>query len=188
MGLDFDGVVAYNPIRILRLPVALAKQYFLRKTTTHFFVPKSAVTRFIWAGIFESSIFPARGSALLAQFVREKRIEAHLVTARFSFMRNHLYRWLRVWGMEEIFTTITTNDADEQPHLFKARVVAEKKFDVYIEDNWDIVAHLNSKNLSTQVYWIYNILDRSRKYQYKYPYVLKALEHIVALKKIKAKR
>lgn len=180
VGLDFDGVVAYNPIRILRLPVALAKQYFLGKTTTHFFVPKTPFTKFIWAGIFESSVFPARGSSMLAQLVREKKIEVHLVTARFSFMRDHLYRWLRVWRMGELFTSITTNDRDEQPHVFKARIVAEKKFDIYIEDNWDIVSHLNSKKLSTRVYWIYNILDRGRKYPYKYPYILKALEDIMA--------
>ena len=42
--------------------------------------------------------------------------------------------------------------------------------DVYVEDNWDIVRYLNLKVKSqkSKVYWIYNILDRKIKYQYKF--------------------
>jgi len=51
------------------------------------------------------------------------------------------------------------------------------KFDYYIEDNWDIVNSLNGKT-RTKLFWIYNILDRGRKYSFKFPYLKLALEQI----------
>ena len=68
--------------------------------------------------------------------------------------------------------------------MYKERVIREKKFDYFIEDNWDIVAHLSGRNMRTQIHWIYNIFDRSRNYENKYPYLKQSLERIIDLNNI----
>lgn len=178
VGIDFDGVLAYNPFRIARAPVTYVKRHLLGVRKTKFYIPKTGLEKFIWAVLHESSIFPARGMNLLKKSIQEKRIEAHLVTARFAFLQPALDRWLTRHQAAQIFTSITMNEYDEQPHMYKARIVAERKFDYFIEDNFDIVSHIAPKS-QTRILWIYNILDRTRPYEWKYPYLEKALEEIL---------
>lgn len=178
VGIDFDGVLAYNPFRLIRAPVTFIKRRFLGVTKTQFYIPQTEPEKFIWTILHESSIFPGKGTHLLKSLVKDKKIEAHLITARFSFLEPGLESWLKRWHLKDIFTTITMNHADEQPHLYKARIVKEKNLDYFVEDNFDIVSHIAPRS-STRVMWIYNLLDRWRPYEYKYPYLEKALHQII---------
>jgi len=178
VGIDFDGVLAYNPFRVARAPVTLIKRKLFGQNKTAFYIPKSPIEKAIWTVLHESSVFPAVGIDLLRTLVENNRIEAHLVTARYSFLQKNLYNWLQRNNIEDIFSSITINKNDEQPHLYKARVIKEKKFDYFIEDNLDIVKHV-APHIDTDVLWIYNLLDRAHPYDKKFPYLKKALEHIV---------
>lgn len=178
VGLDFDGVVAYNPARLARLPISFIKRHILGIQTVSFFIPKTSLERNLWALAHESSLFPAKGASLLRRLTHEHVIEAHLVTSRFAFLEPNLHKFLKRWNLLKSFTSITVNEKEEQAHLFKYRILREKKFDFYVEDNWDIVSHLNSGKLRTEIHWIYNVLDRGREYHHKYPYLEKSLEHI----------
>lgn len=178
VGLDFDGVVAYSPLRILRRPIAMAKQSLFGIDETHFWVPQTSFQRWVWSFAFSSSFFPARGISLLRQLTAEQSVEAHLVTARFSFMQNHLDQWLHRRGMRDVFASVILNARDEQPHLFKERIINAKRFDYFIEDNLDIVQYLNGRT-KTNIFWIYNILDHFTPYPHKFPYLEKALQEIV---------
>jgi len=188
VGLDFDGVVAYNPARLARFPISFVKKRILGIQNVSFFVPKTPWQRSLWALGHETSVFPAKGASLLRRLTHEGTIEAHLVTARFGFLEEHLLRFLDRWNLRDAFTTITLNTREEQPHEYKARIVGEKKFDYYVEDNWDIVSYINATKAKTHVHWIYNLFDRGREYGYKYPYLEKSLERIVDPDKINPDR
>lgn len=179
IGIDFDGVLAYNPFRVIRAPITFIKKNVLKDKKTSFYIPENEVERFIWKILHESSVFPAKGVSLLKQAVEEGTIEAHLVTGRYSFLQKNLYDWLDRHKLKDTFRSITINARDEQPHLYKEKVIAERKFDYYIEDNYDIVEHL-SKKTGTKVFWIYNIVDRHIPYQYKYSYLEHALKAILS--------
>lgn len=178
VGLDFDGVVAYNPFRIIRPMVSFFKRKILKEKKLRFWYPKKRWQQIFWIILHESSLFPAMGTDFLKKLVKEGQIEAHLVTARYSFLDEHLYRWLEKYKLRKIFKTIHTNKKDEQPHLFKERVIESLELDYFIEDNWDIVKYL-SKKQKTKIYWIYNLLDRWTNYPDKFPYLEKALEKIM---------
>ena len=179
VGLDFDGVVAYNPARLARLPIALIKRHIFREKKITFFVPKTPLEKSLWALAHETSLFPARGAALLRELTREGRIEAHLVTSRFAFLEPNLIAFLRRWNLLDCFTSITLNTKEEQAHRYKERILRKMKFDYFVEDNWDIVNHLHQSGLKTEVHWIYNILDRNRVYPWKHPYLEDALSAVM---------
>lgn len=178
IGLDFDGVVAYNPFRVIRAPVAYIKRSIFRVKKLSFYYPKSNFQKLLWTIIHESSVIPAKGINLLRKLVEEELIEAHLITARYSFLDAQLYNWLEKKRLTKLFKTININNLDEQPHLFKEKTISKHKLDFFIEDNLDIVKHLHEKG-KTKIYWIYNILDRSFPHPHKFPYLEKALEEII---------
>jgi len=188
VGLDFDGVVAYNPFRIIRPIVAFVKSKIFGANKLVFWYPKARWQQIYWAILHESSIFPAKGIDLLKDLVDKGYIEAHLVTARYSFLDNHLYRWIDRYKLRKYFKTINLNKNDEQPHIFKEKMIEKYELDFFIEDNLDIVRYLSHKARLRQgfggqakIYWIYNILDHFINYPHKFPYLGKALEEIEKL-------
>lgn len=185
-GFDFDGVIAYNPARLARKPIALIKRNIFGMKKVRFFVPKTPLEKTFWSLAHETSMFPSMGASKLRSLVKEGRIEAHLLTSRFGFLEPNLRRFLRIWNLDDVFRSITLNHNEEQPHEFKARILSERKFAYFVEDNWDIVTHLQKQSLKTEIHWIYNLFDRTKEYPYKYPYLDKSLERIVGLENFKA--
>jgi hypothetical protein len=178
VGFDFDGVIAYNPFRIIRFPVSFVKKKLLKVKKLKFFHPKNEFERIVWLLLHESSLITSKGTkGILKDLIDENIIEAHLITARYKYLENHLYKFLDRHQIKEYFSSIHINQKDEQPHLFKEKTIKKLDLDYFIEDNLDIVLHL--KNIKdTKVLWIYNILDRFHEYEYKFPYLEKALVHI----------
>jgi uncharacterized HAD superfamily protein len=177
IGVDFDGVVAYNPFRIIRAPIAYLKQNILGNKKLRFFVPKNWWQRMMWTVVHESSILPANGVGLLKEMAINNPIELYLITARFDCLKENTYRWIDRYGLRKTFKEVLINEKYEQPHEFKERIIKERKLDYYIEDNWDIVSYVNRKS-TARIFWIYNVLDSGRNYQFKFPYLNKALEKI----------
>lgn len=178
IGLDFDGVVAYNPARLARFPISFIKRHVLGVKKVQFFVPKTQLQRTVWALGHETSMFPSYGASLLRELTHDGLVEAHLVTARFGYLENGLYAFLQRWDLLDCFRSITLNKNEEQPHEFKERIVKAKKFVYYIEDNWDIVSHLSHRQVHTDIHWIYNLFDRATPYAHKFPYLYASLRSI----------
>ncbi|HBC72341.1 MAG: hypothetical protein UX91_C0001G0050 [Candidatus Amesbacteria bacterium GW2011_GWB1_47_19] len=177
VGLDFDGVVAYNPARLFRAYVKWFKRRVLGITRLTFMVPTNPVIKFLWILAHESSLFPAKGAGMLKQLSGRNDVELHLITGRYVILENNLRRWLVKYKMENLFKTVNINRECEQPHLFKRRIIEKLKLDYFVEDNLDIVQYLNGKT-KTRIMWIYNITDRKKNYADKFPYLEKALQNI----------
>lgn len=175
VGFDFDGVIAYNPLRIARFPIVYFKRKIFGVHEMKFYYPKYAWQQIFWRVLHKSSIFPSRGIKLLKQLVKNGDIEAHLITGRYRFLDGDLHKWLHKHDLRDIFTTININEENEQPHLFKEKIIQKHNLQIFIEDNWDIVNYLSQKNVS-QIYWIYNIIDRKIEYKNKFPYLEKAIQ------------
>ena len=165
VGLDLDGVILYNPTRIARPMVAFLKKLFRVGKHTKFYIPRSPFEKFVWNLLHRSSLFVAPGLDEIRQLVKEKKIEAYIVTARYNFLQKDLDEWLKKIEAEKYFTKVYANTKNEQPHLFKERLLRNLKLDVFIEDNWDIVNHLRSE---LKIFWIYNIFDRKIEHTYKF--------------------
>lgn len=193
VGFDFDGVIIYNPLHIARAPIAWFKRKFLRLNKTSFYKPKNKFQLFIWKLLFLISIPATDGLKEIQKLKNEGKIYPILLTGRFDLSQKKLRKILKKIGFPNLFSEIITNDKNEQPHVFKERLIQEKKMQVYIEDNIDIVLHLNktipryhsrengNPNSSTprcQIYWIYNIIDRRFNYFPKFPTLKTAVKNL----------
>lgn len=178
IGLDFDGVITYNPLRIARPAVAFVKHQILGVKKIGFFVPRNWWQKIIYTLIIvKPSIWPSNGVELLKTMADNPKYKFFLITGRYSFVREKTEEWLKCYGLRSIFREVIQNNKEEQAHVFKKRVLEKYQFDFFIEDNWDIVYYLKDK-VKTKILWIYNLMDRNRNYPYKYPYLQKALEMI----------
>lgn len=177
VGFDLDGVLLYNPSRILRPLVTGFKHLMVKKRRLHFYYPKSPPEKFMWYLFHKSSLFISPGMADIERLVKQKKIEAYIVTARYSFLGHELEGWIKKKKLDHIFSGIYYNKHDNQPHLFKEKMINELGISLYVEDNYDIVEYL-SKKKAAKVLWVYNLFDRGIPYPYKYPSLSQAVETI----------
>jgi hypothetical protein len=56
-------------------------------------------------------------------------------------------------------------------------MIKELSIDYFIDDNLDIVEHLN-RQLKVEIHWIYNIVDRFHPYSQKHPHLLSFIKYI----------
>lgn len=177
VGFDMDGVLLYNPGRIIRPFISSIKRFFLHKKKLTFYYPKTHTEKIFWRFVHKSSIFNAPGLQEITKLVKDKKIEAYLITARYNFLGSSVENWVKKNKLENTFKGVFYNSKDEQPHKFKERMIKKLELDMYVEDNYDIVNHL-TETTSAEVLWIYNILDRGTVFPKKFPHLRHAIEFI----------
>ena len=176
VGFDLDGVLLYNPARIVRPIISLMKKkkVLIDREELEFYVPKPGVGQFFWELLHKSSVWVAPGFEQIEQLKNQKLIEPYLITGRFGHLKQDYLKWKQKMRADQLFLNCYMNDRDEQPHLFKERMIKELKLDVFIEDNWDIVQYLEQTFSQKQdnqdlvkIIWLSNILDFKINYHAK---------------------
>lgn len=177
VGFDLDGVLLYNPARIARPIIVAIKKLFFKQKVDQFFLPQAKWQKYIWLLFHESSLFVAPGYKKLKKLVTANKIEAYIITARYEFLKDDFQQWLNKIEADKFFAGCYYNNNDEQPYVFKQRMIDQLKLDIFVEDNWDNVKKM-TKNKSTKIFWISNILDWRIPYEYKFSSFKKTLEAI----------
>ena len=118
VGFDLDGVLLYNPARIIRPIVALYKNTFLHKKDLAFYYPYSSFAQWMWKQFHKSSIFIAPGMNIIESLVKQNKIEAYLITARYSFLGPELLKWVNKHGFKRIFSGIYYNSKNKRYYLW----------------------------------------------------------------------
>jgi hypothetical protein len=169
IGLDMDGVVLYNPARIIR-PIArfVKGKKIIKRSVEEFYHPKTKIQELLWEVMHWSSLFIAPGLKDLKKLVIQEKIELYLVTGRYACLDRDSKRWLNKLKKQNVFKDFYFNKDDQQPNLFKAKMIKKLDLDIFVEDNYDIVSFLGEKfNSHKQIIWLTNILDKNIDYKYK---------------------
>lgn len=175
VGFDLDGVLLYNPARIARPIIVFFKKIFLRKEVDKFHYPQTKIQKLIWLMLHKVVFGPALGYEELKQLIKTKKIKAYIITGRNESLKDDYNRWMKKLEAKKYFSGCFFNDKNEQPYLFKERMIRKLKLDLYVEDNWDIVNYLKKQ---TKILWIYNIFDRNINYKYKFSSLKNVLRFI----------
>lgn len=168
IGFDLDGVILYNPARIIRPIISLLKKRkIIQRKELQFFVPQSSWQKAFWRLFHKSSLFIAPGLEEIEKLVKQGKVEAYIVTGRFDHLQEDTFDWFKKFKHRHIFKDFYMNDKNEQPHLFKERKIKELKLDYFVEDNWDIVRYLSEKQ-KTPIIWMSNLFDRKISFSRKF--------------------
>ena len=157
VGFDFDGVIFYNSARNLRAYIYFVKRYLLGIKKTKFYLPKHGFAQKIAFFLHKSSHRPNTGFEDFLELTKNPKYEVYIITARMSFMKDNIHDLLKNYDLKGV-KKIIQNHGDQQPHLYKAKLIKELKLDYFVEDNWDIVKHLD-KQTQAKVIWIDNLVD-----------------------------
>lgn len=167
VGFDLDGVILYNPARVFRPAIYILKKVFLKKRLGFFYYPRSKIEKSLWWLFHKSSIFIASGFDEIIKLARKGKIQAYIITGRYSFLKKDLDQWLEKMNINSHFKGVFYNKKDEQPHVFKEKIIKKLKLDIFVEDNFDITNYL-AKKTPAKVLWIYNIFDKKISYPDKF--------------------
>lgn len=180
VGFDFDGVLYYNLTRCIRPLIFFVKKYLLKKRTDTFYVPKNRFKQKLLNFYFNTTSYkPNIGFLDFLELTKNKKYQIYIITGRLSFLSKKFNQVILKYKLKDK-VPIFQNSKNEQPHLFKKRLIRELELDYYVEDNWDIVNHLTTKT-KTKIIWVHNIIDRIFiKYQ---PQVSNLKEAIKLIKK-----
>lgn len=181
VGFDLDGVLLYNPARIVRPIIVFLKKYLLKRDLDKFYYPKNRLEKIFWFILHKSSLWPSPGIKELVKLVKQKKINAYVVSARYELLEKDFARWINIIDPDKVFSGCFYNNKNDQPQLFKEKMINKLKLDIFVEDNWDIVKHLKIKSKKLKIYWIYNILDRSINYKYKFSSLKNVVEYLKQL-------
>ncbi len=180
VGFDLDGVLLYNPTRVARPVIAKIKK-LIGRDLNKFYYPKSRFEKFFWYLVHKSSLFPAEGVEKIQVLIKSKKIKVYVISARYELFKNDFDSWIKQVDPNKNFSGYFFNDVNDQPQIFKEKMIRKLDLDVFVEDNWDIVSHLNTrlKHRGLKIFWIYNLFDKKIKYRYKFPSLLKALDNLL---------
>lgn len=80
----------------------------------------------------------------------------YLISSRFKFLENKTNNIVKKYHFSQIFDGMYFNFADEQPHLFKNRVIKNLKLDYYIDDDLSLLNYVARDNPRTKFFWLTN--------------------------------
>ena len=173
IGFDLDGVLLYNPARIIRPIMSFIKKNILKRDLNKFYYPKNKIEKLIWWFLHKSSLWPAPGINEILSLIKQKKIQAYIVSARYELLESDFSRWHKIIDPNKLFSGYFYNNKNDQPQMFKEKMINKLKLNVFVEDNWDIINYLNLKlkirNSKIKIFWIYNLLDRNKPFPNKFP-------------------
>ena len=179
VGFDLDGVILYNPIRIFRPIAAFLKPFVFGKKTNSFYFPKTSFEQWLWKILHKTSFCPAPGVEEIKELVRQNKIEAYLITSRYSFLKDEFNKWLKALKAKRYFKDCFYNKNNLQPDEFKKMAIKKLRLDVFVEDNWGVIQKLNSSIPETKIFWLTNPFDQFIPYQYTFPSLKKVVDGLI---------
>ncbi len=89
------------------------------------------------------------------------QINLYLISSRYSFLENTTIEILRKYEILPYFQKIFLNSKDEQPHIFKQKIINRVKIDLYIDDDLNLLEHLRKNCVKTGLLWYHPDANKS---------------------------
>ncbi len=122
-------------------------------------------------------------------FPKDKN-QLYLISSRFKFLENKTKGIIKKYHLDKIFDGMYFNFANEQPHLFKNRIIKNLKLDYYIDDDLSLLNYVAKDNPRTKFFWLTNQPGKTTSFSNihaisKLPDVINQLNNRIANSKFK---
>lgn len=92
--------------------------------------------------------------AIIKKLSRKKDFELYIVSSRYSFLKKRTEQWFKKHKIEKIIKEAYLNFKDEQPHLFKEKIVKNLSLDYFFDDDPIVINHLQKTIEKTKFHLI----------------------------------
>jgi len=155
IGIDFDKVfVSYPPI----IPSSLIE--YLYKKRNHklsYRIPGKIEQTIRILSHMPALRMPIKHNIVsLKKLANKNRYDIYLVSSRFSFLESRTMDWDKKHKVFKFFKKIYFNFNDEQPHLFKDKIIKSEKVENFIDDDLDLLLYLSKNNSKVNFFWVTN--------------------------------
>ncbi len=85
---------------------------------------------------------------------QKKHIRLYAISSRYQFLEQITHNWLKKHFPKKVFQKIYLNTNNQQPHIFKEKVLKKLQPNIFIDDDNSIVKHLQKTNLETKIFYV----------------------------------
>jgi hypothetical protein len=78
----------------------------------------------------------------------------YLISSRFKFLEDSTEKIIKKYNFDKIFNAMFFNFSNEQPHIFKNRIIRNLKLDYYIDDDLSLINYVAKNNPNTTFFWL----------------------------------
>lgn len=151
IGFDLDGVIIGKPFFV---PKCLIDKLVRNKAGNdlEYRYPASLVERNVRILSHHPLFRPPikENIKLIEKLHKDGRYELFAVSARYSFLKKRTDEWFGFYNLGTIFNNIYINQNDEQPHIFKRKMIEKLKLKMFVDDDRPLLKYLKKhvRNIS----------------------------------------
>lgn len=159
IGLDLDGVIIDKPPLVPKKLLEWLVRSYKNKGLAYRY-PISRFEQLIrWLSHHPLFRPPIRENLeFIKKIAKKKKYKLYLISGRYSFLEDRTWQWLRKHKVENLFEEIFINLKNEQPHLFKEKMIKNLKIDIFIDDDLPLASYLSQAIPKTKTF----CLDQER--------------------------
>ena len=155
IGLDLDGVIVDKPPLISKNLLEWLVRSHQNKDLAYRF-PESKIEQWLRVFTHQPLFRPAikKNLEFVKKLAADKKYKLYLISGRYSFLENRTAQWLKHHQLEGLFEKVLINLKNEQPHLFKEKMIKKMKIDIFIDDDEPLVNYLSSHFPKTKIVYL----------------------------------
>lgn len=164
IGFDLDGVIVGKPFFIPKKFLEWLVRFHKNGTKKYRF-PKSKLEIFIRKLSHHWFLRPLlrKNFKVIKKFSEKEGVKLYIVSGRYSFLKDRTDSLIKKHSLDKIFAEIFTNCNNEQPHLFKEKMVKKLNLDFLFDDDPIIIDYLKKIIKDKKFYLVSDIYGKSIK-------------------------
>lgn len=145
VGFDLDGVIIGKPFFVPEFVMEKLVRKKGRRLAYRYPESKTerAIRKISHIPVFRPPI--RKNVSVIRKLHKSSKYQLFVVSSRYSFLEKRTEQWFKYHKLKKFFKDIYINLADEQPHLYKEKMVKTLKLDVFIDDDLRLLKYLRRK-------------------------------------------
>lgn len=181
IGFDLDKIFINTPPLI---PTSLIQKLYRKKANGELLyripsAPEQLFRRMTHLSPFRPPI--TDNLALLHNLPKDKN-QLFLISSRYKFLQGATNEIIKKYNLDKIFDHLYFNYDNQQPHIFKNKILKQLKLDIYIDDDLSLLQYVAKDNPKTKFYWLKT--DAYNHYLKMHPILQKNIIPVDNLKQI----
>lgn len=153
IGFDLDKIFIDTPPLI---PKKLIEKLYKKKDNGILLYRIPGRTEQIFRMLTHWDIFrpPLKENLDFLESLPRDNNKLYLISSRFKFLESKTQNLIKKYSFDKIFSGMYFNFKNDQPHLFKNKIIKDLRLDLYIDDDLSLLEYVAKHNPKTKFFWL----------------------------------